>query len=101
MVMVLCESCKHYGKKICMESSDYYCVDYEPNSNNESNSNVKKQGYKQMSVSLCKTCANCNNSCEWVKSFKKPVGVVTVFKKYNNLCGAEFVVNCPNYEEKR
>lgn len=42
MVMVLCESCKHYGEKICMESSDYYCVDYEPNSNNESNSNIKK-----------------------------------------------------------
>lgn len=53
-----------------------------------------------MNVSLCKTCENCNNSCEWVKSFEKPVGAVTVFKKYNNLCGAEFIVNCPNYKEK-
>mgnify|MGYP006920113112 CR=1 FL=1 len=58
MVMVLCESCKHYGKKICMESSDYYCVDYEPNSNNESNSNIKNKAINEWvfrSVKLVQT----------------------------------------------
>ena len=42
MVMVLCEWCIHYGEKICMESSDYYCKDYEPNPKNESNSKKNK-----------------------------------------------------------
>lgn len=37
MVMVLCENCKYYGKKICMEISDYYCADYEPKDKNINN----------------------------------------------------------------
>lgn len=51
-----------------------------------------------MSVCLCETCAKCNDHCEWVTDFKKPVGAKV--EKYSNLCESEVIVFCPNYEKE-
>ena len=51
-----------------------------------------------MSICLCETCTKCNDRCEWVTDFKKPVGAKV--EKRNNLCTPEVIVFCPNYEKE-